>query len=350
MPPLPTGGTVAVTGAAGFIGGWMVRTLLDHGYRVRACVRNADDDARVAFLKAMPGFASGRLTLHSADLDEDGCFDDIFPGCHAVAHLSHVTDYSDQDYVDRVCGHIIGAIDRAETVSRVVVTSSLAAVISEVELEELRRRPVIYEDRYPDSTNPKRSAANQGYAITKERAEGLFAAAAAINSRWDSIACCPSDNVGPILAPHQRKGAWQHQVARMLEGDYEQSWAYRPWFPVDVRDCAIAHLGLLESTRVRNGERYLAWSTDAVTVETICARIATLLPELDFRVSEPRDQHPDKLKAREAYFRSCWDGCDLRNDRIRDCLGLTFRSFDESLRDCVESLISVAGVQSVQRG
>ena len=80
MSPVPKGGTVVVTGAAGFIGGWVVHGLLDRGYRVRACVRNVDDDRKVGFLKAMNAYASGRLTLHAADLDQPGCFDEMFRG------------------------------------------------------------------------------------------------------------------------------------------------------------------------------------------------------------------------------------------------------------------------------
>ena len=43
-----------------------------------------------------------------------------------------------------------------------------------------------------------------------------------------------------------------------------------------------------------------------------------------------------------------WGKC-LRNDRIRALTGIEFRPFDESLRDCVESLISVAKVKPEQR-
>ena len=141
MAPIPKGGTVAVTGAAGFVGGWTVRLLLDKGYRVRACVRDANDPAKTTFLREMNGFASGRLTIHSANLDEAGCFDDIFAGCHGVAHIAHVSDYNDFDYVKNVCDHIVASIEKSGSVTRVVVTSSIAAVIMEADIYEFVRRP-----------------------------------------------------------------------------------------------------------------------------------------------------------------------------------------------------------------
>lgn len=350
MPAVKRGGTVAVTGAAGFIGGWAVRRLLERGYRVRACVRNVDDDRRTGFLKAMPGYASGRLTLHAADLDTPGCFDPIFAGCHGVLHISHVSSYDDHAYVRRTCDHIIASINKSATVARVVVTSSIAAVISEVDISELERRPVCYEDRYPDEQNPKRTPERgQGYSMGKVIAERAFAEAAEANGTWDAITCCPADNVGPIQSAHQKDmGPWQHIIEGMLTGKYFQTGAYRPWIVVDVRDDADCHVGLLESIKVKNGERYIAWSTETRKVEDICASIDRLLPELRHAAPEVTDPFPDRIKAREAELRKIWAGIELRNDRMLSVVPITFRPMDESIRDCVESLISVAGV-TVQR-
>src|SRR5207248_7437984 len=101
---------------------------------------------------------------------------------------------------------------------------------------------------------------------------------------------------------------------------------------------------LLESLSVKNGERYIAWSTDVRNVEDICADIGRLLPELDHQPTAPVDPFPDRIKTREAEFRAIWAKAELRNDRIRAVTGVTFRPLDDSIRDCVESLIAIAAV------
>jgi nucleoside-diphosphate-sugar epimerase len=350
MAAVAKGATVAVTGAAGFIGGWVVNGLLARGYRVRACVRDANDDTRVGFLKAMNAYASGRLTLRAADLDNPGCFDAIFAGCDGVAHVSHVSTYDDVDYVQRTCDHIIASIENSGTVRRVVVTSSIAAVMSEADINELVRRPVLDEDRYPDESNPKRTPERgQGYSMGKVIAQRAFSDAAERSGRWDAVTVCPGDNVGPILSAHQKDmGPWQHLIELMVRGRcevFQGTGPYRPWMTVDVRDDADCHIGLLESNAVSNGERYISWSTDTRTYEDICASIDRLLPELRHEPGPIADNSPERFKAREAEFRAIWAGLTLRNDRVRAVVPIAFRPLDDSIRDCVESLLAVAGVQ-----
>lgn len=352
MSAVQKGATVAVTGGAGYIGGWIVKRLLDKGYRVRACVRDVGDENKTAFLKALPGYAGKRLTLHSADLDNAGCFDHIFKGCDGVVHVSHVSGYNDEDYMKGVCDHIINSVNLSGSVNRVVVTSSIAAVLSEHDMQELVRRPVLDEDRYPDEQNPDRSAkSGQGYSIGKIMADRAFADAAAASGKWDAITCCPGDNVGPVFSAHHKNAGWQHSIETMLLGEYKQNFIgiYRPWYPVDVRDAAEAHIRLLESNDVENGQRFIAWSTETRNVEDVCASIDRLLPEIGFAGATCIDPFPEEIQKLESQFREIWAGCELRNDRIRSVLGMEFRPMDESIRDCVESLLSIGGVQPVSK-
>ncbi len=61
------------------------------------------------------------------------------------------------------------------------------------------------------------------------------------------------------------------------------------------------------------------------------------------------DPFPERIRAREQELRDVWAGCELRNDRIRAVTSVTFRPFDESLRDCVESLISIGRIRPRRR-
>jgi hypothetical protein len=84
-------------------------------------------------------------------------------------------------------------------------------------------------------------------------------------------------------------------------------------------------------------------------VEDVCASIDRLLPELGHDTPAVTDNFPERIQAREAEMRGIWAQCELRNDRIREVTGMTFRTLDESIRDCVESLLSVAKVKPVLR-
>ena len=91
--PAVASGTVAVTGANGFIGSYMCAALLEKGYTVRAVVRNSSDEAKVAHLLALPG---GRRARHaSGQLLEAGGYDDAFAGCAAVVHTAAVVEILD---------------------------------------------------------------------------------------------------------------------------------------------------------------------------------------------------------------------------------------------------------------
>ncbi len=109
-------------------------------------------------------------------------------------------------------------------------------------------------------------------------------------------------------------------------------------------------LRLAETGEVKNGARFIAWSTDARNVEDICRDIDRLLPELNHATPEVVDPFSERIREREAQFRAIWALADLRNDRMRAATGVKFRPLDDSIRDCVESLISIAGVQVKQRG
>ena len=65
---------------------------------------------------------------------------------------------------------------------------------------------------------------------------------------------------------------------------------------VDVRDDAECHIRLLENVNVKNGERYIAWSTDTRKVEDVCASIDRLLPELGHATPSVTDNFPSAFR------------------------------------------------------
>jgi len=92
----PADGPVAVTGASGYIGSWIVRDLMEQGYEVRACVRDQSKAGKVEHLLALNGDSNlrGGMTLFEADLGQPGRYDAPFDGCAGVIHAGAAVGYN----------------------------------------------------------------------------------------------------------------------------------------------------------------------------------------------------------------------------------------------------------------
>lgn len=75
-----TSQTIAVTGATGFVGGFVVRTLAARGYRVRALVR---DRAKAA---AVLGASSAEVQWTLGDIFDHGAMTELAAGAEAIVH------------------------------------------------------------------------------------------------------------------------------------------------------------------------------------------------------------------------------------------------------------------------
>ncbi len=80
-----TKGLVLVTGASGYIAGFVIQALIADGWGVRGTVRNAAKGDR---LRAALGLSAAELPLVSTDLTADAGWDAAVAGCDYVQHIA----------------------------------------------------------------------------------------------------------------------------------------------------------------------------------------------------------------------------------------------------------------------
>ncbi|MFG0313385.1 MAG: NmrA family NAD(P)-binding protein, partial [Phycisphaerales bacterium] len=86
---------IAVTGATGYVGGRLVQSLLEAGYRVRCIVREPRK------LSLRPWADDPRVSIAKCDLAEDDNLHEHLAGCDAAYYLIHSMELSGSEYADR---------------------------------------------------------------------------------------------------------------------------------------------------------------------------------------------------------------------------------------------------------
>ena len=336
----PADGPVCVTGASGYVAAHVVERLLARGYRVRGTVRDPGRTSSVAHLKAMAG-AAERLELVRADLMEDGSFDAAVAGCVSVLHVAspYVLDVADpqRDLVDpAVHGTrtVLASCERAGTVNRVVVTSSVAAITDEPdESHELTEA----------DWNTKSTLTRNPYYLSKVLAEKeAWAFVEREKPPFDVVVINPFVIIGPS---HTNAINGSVNVVRnALNGVFPVIFRLC-WGIVDVRDVADAHIAAIE--------------TPAASGRYICAAEVVCMPELVRILADAGYGHRvprismmgsfgTSLMRVAALFQPSGTRVYLQthlgrkpkfdNGKIRRELGVTFRQARDSIMDTARDL------------
>lgn len=233
------GDRILVTGGSGYIASHIVAQLLERGFEVRATVRDPADESKTAHLKAFEG--SQRLELVAADLTRPGDFEEPVRGCAAVIHTASSVRLQakdpQRDIVDvalQGTRNVFDAVDAAEGVHKVVVTSSIAAVMDDTKDPSYRHD----EDDWNESSTVHESP----YPLSKTLAEKEVWKRAE-SSEYQVVTLNPALVLGPVFTKRHLRSS-----AGILHDLVTGKFPLAPRFRlnvVDVRDVARAHLEAL---------------------------------------------------------------------------------------------------------
>ncbi|XP_024526829.1 tetraketide alpha-pyrone reductase 1 [Selaginella moellendorffii] len=299
---------VCVTGAAGFLAS--LKRLLEERYHVVGTVRESGK---------LPG-ASERLELKNADLVTEGAFDDIVQGCHGVFHVAAAVSviYKKDPQTEIVDPCLLGTLNvlnackRSTTVKRVVCTSSVGAV----RVRDGFKPDDVLDESVWSSLDYCREL-EMWYPLGKTLAEQAALEFGKDNG-LDVITISPSLIVGELLSSSATTST--ADIVRMLKGD-------KRWFDhggyVHLDDVAQAHL--LAYTNPNASGRYVCSAINMSAIE-LASFMSKRYPKLPIAST-------DEI---EVVFPANFKGFSSR--KLRDDLGLQFKSLEQMFDDCIASL------------
>ncbi|KAK3935268.1 hypothetical protein QBC46DRAFT_397901 [Diplogelasinospora grovesii] len=334
---------VLITGATGHIGSCTLLRLLRAGYRVRAAVRSEAKRAAVLARPQIQALNPGpRLTFAIVpDITAPGAYDDAVEG---VTHMIHVASplvtgnrvplsqhdtYFIQPAV-RGTLNLLEAANLSGTVRRVVITSSIVALIPVAEMEGTRPRDPRYAvtpyDRIPFVEGPYHSEF-AAYAASKVAA--LQQAEAYIERErppFDVVHLHPGFVIGrndAATTPGQAMQGTNAVVLAMLLG---QKFGPYAGATVHAEDVAHAHVSSLDPTVLGNQSYILSQPSRWNDAKTIV-----------------QEEFPEAVKSKLLVMNGNVDTTEIPIDAslTEETFGFEFASYEEQVKSTVSHFLEL---------
>jgi nucleoside-diphosphate-sugar epimerase len=338
---------VLVTGATGFVAGWIVKRLLDEGITVHAAVRNPDKKEKLAHLDKLAASSKGDIKYFKADLLQDGSYAEAMKGCELVYHTASpfTSDYKDaqKELIDPAVNgtsNVLNQATKTPSVKRVVVTSSCAAIYSDAIDTVNAPGGKVTEEMW----NTTASLEYQPYSYSKTLAEKKAWKLNRITEQWDLVTINPSFVMGPALNATSVTSESYTILKQLGDGTMKMGVPKMGVGLVDVRDVAEAHFQAGFNPNAKG--RYITSGHNTDFLEMAQA----LAPKYGSKYPIPKSALPkwllslvgpmvNPMLTRSFIKKNVnipWNG---DNSKIKNELGITFRPLKESMEDSFETLI-----------
>jgi len=337
---------VLVTGATGYVAGWIIERLLTLGLTVHAAVRNPNDVKKIAHLDALAKKHTGNIRYFKADLLNNGDYDEAMKGCQVVFHTASpfVLNVQDpqKDLVDpAVLGtrNVLESVNRCPSVERVVLTSSCAAIYGDNIDVANTPNNILTEEIW----NTSSSLQHNPYSYSKTLAEAEAWKMAEAQNHWRLVVINPSLVIGPGINPNATSESFN--LVRQF-GDGRAKMGVPKFYigVVDVRDVADAHVRAAFLPNAQ-GRHILSGHDTSLAEMASC-----LLPKFGNNYPIPKRILPkwlvwvvgplaDKTFTREIIRRNVSIPWHADNSKSRRELGLTYRSLNDSMNEFFEQLV-----------
>ncbi len=247
---------VLLTGATGYVAGWLVKKLLEEGFTVHAAVRNPNNREKLAHLDAIAQSAKGTIRYFASELLEEGSYAAAMEGCELIFHTASpfTSKYKDpqKELIDPALKGTINVLEQANktpSIKRVVLTSSCVTMYGDNSDLEKTPKGLFTEEMW----NTTSSLHHRPYSCSKTLAEKKAWEMASQQQSWDLITINPSLVMGPALSTRAVTSDSFSILKQMGDGTLRFGTADIGTGIVDVRDVAEAHFqaGFLPSASGR---------------------------------------------------------------------------------------------------